>query len=139
MSWSDEVNSCKDANILLKMKLGRKLRQPAVIAWTGKSISLSALLWGILDEAACFQLPAGVIRSTIQQSSVGVASVCVWWRETKNVCPGTWDFKRTLESVVPLSIGQNAFLIKSLNSEYFVMPQLMSEFSFVGGSGNVLV
>lgn len=31
MSRSDEVNSCKDANFLLKMKLGRKLRQPAAI------------------------------------------------------------------------------------------------------------
>lgn len=130
MAWSDEANSCKDSNILLRMKLGRKLRQPAVIAWTGKSISLSAFLWGILDEAARFQLPAGVVRSTMQRSSIGVASVCVWWRETENVCPDTWDCKRTLESVVPLSVCQNAFLIKSLNSEYFIMPQLMSQFSF---------
>lgn len=129
-AWSDEVNSCKDSNILLRMKLGRKLRQPAVIAWTGKSISLSALLWGILDEAACFQLPAGVVIELHCIVLLGVASVCVWWRETRNVCPNTWDCKRTLESVVPLSICQNAFLIKSLNSEYFIMPQLMSQFSF---------
>lgn len=69
MSWSDEVSSCKDASthLLLKVKLDRKLRQPSVLASTGKSMSVFFfffLLEGILDEIVRFLLPVDVIRST---------------------------------------------------------------------------
>lgn len=46
---------------------------------------------------------------------------------------------RVLESISPLSTCQNAFLIKSLNSEDLIMPQLISDFSLACGSGNVVL
>jgi len=138
MSWGDEVHSCKDANVLLKMKLSRKLRQPAAIAWTGKSMSLFYCrgYWMRLCVSSSQWVSLG---AQIHLSCIEVASMYVWWRETKNVCPDTWECKRALESVVPSNICQNASLIQSLNSEVLIMLQLMSEFSFVCGSWNVLV
>lgn len=44
-----------------------------------------------------------------------------------------------VESVSPLSTCQNAFLIKSLNSEDLIMPQLISDFSLACESGNVVL
>lgn len=46
---------------------------------------------------------------------------------------------RVFESVSPLSACQSAFLIKSLNSEDLIIPQLISEFSLACGRENVVL
>lgn len=145
MWWSDEVSSCKDASthVLLKMKLDRKLRQPSVLASTGKSMSFFFFFfcWREYWMRLCISCSQWMsLEAQVQLSCIEIASMYVWWRETKQVCPGTCDCKEGIgiSELLWALVAKTHFLNKSLNSEDLIMLQLISEFSLVCWSANVL-